>query len=163
MRAPLDADAIRARIPHRGRMALLAQADDWNDTGIRCLVTAHAAPDHPLRGRHGLLATAGIEFAAQATALHQALVAEARADGGGVRPGFIASVRDVRLHRLRLDDVAGALTVSAERLLAADRQAQYRFSITDHAGRALVEGRLTVVLDTPLTPPATLAAPRPTP
>lgn len=157
--SPFDADAIRARIPHRGRMALLERADAWDETSIHCQVADHRRADHPLRGRHGLLATAAVEFAAQAAALHQALVAEARGAAAAARPGFIASARDLRLHRLRLDELEGALQLHAERVLAADRQAQYRFTLADRAGAPLAEGRLTVVLDTPLVAPAGATAP----
>jgi predicted hotdog family 3-hydroxylacyl-ACP dehydratase len=59
----------------------------------------------------GLLAPVGIEYAAQAMALHGALNAKPGVDG---RPGFLASARSVRLHVARLDDVAGALIVQVE-------------------------------------------------
>jgi hypothetical protein len=49
--------------------------------------------------------------------------------------------------------VAGALVVQARRQAAAQQQAIYTFTVADEAGRLLVEGRATVVLNTPLTPP----------
>jgi hypothetical protein len=53
----------------------------------------------------------------------------------------------------RLDDVAGDLIVSVEHLAGDERQALYRFAVHDDAGRPLVDGRATVVLDTPLQHP----------
>jgi predicted hotdog family 3-hydroxylacyl-ACP dehydratase len=145
----LDHAGIAARIPHRGRMCLLERLESWSAGEIRCSADNHRAPDHPLRQGDRLLAPVAIEYAAQATALHQALQAEAAgaSSAAAARPGFIASAREVRLHRHRLDDVAGRLQVHAERQHGDERQSVYRFSVHDDAGRPLVDGRLTVVLD----------------
>ncbi len=57
---------------------------------------------------------------------------------------------DVRLHVPRLDEVAGELLVEAENLAGNERQVAYRFAVREEAGQPLVEGRVTVVLDTAL-------------
>ena len=84
---------IEAHIPHQGRMCLLDEVVDWNAHHIRCRTGTHRAPDNPLRS-HGRLGVAcGIEYAAQAMALHGALAgAAAGADGGAAsRVGLLAS------------------------------------------------------------------------
>jgi len=43
--------------------------------------------------------------------------------------------------------------VQARRQAAAEQQAIYTFTVADEAGRPLVEGRATVVLNTPLEAP----------
>jgi predicted hotdog family 3-hydroxylacyl-ACP dehydratase len=74
---PLNRAWIEARIPHQGRMCLLDEVLDWNAQHIRCRTATHRALDNPLRS-HGRLGTAcGIEYAAQAMALHGALAGEA--------------------------------------------------------------------------------------
>jgi predicted hotdog family 3-hydroxylacyl-ACP dehydratase len=138
---------IAALIPHQGRMCLLDAVLDCSAERIRCRATSHHAGDHPLRSAAGLLAPVAIEYAAQAMALHGALNAKPGVAG---RPGFLASARHVRLHVARLDDVAGALIVQAEHVAGDERQALYRFALHGEDGRALVDGRATVVLDTPL-------------
>lgn len=138
---------IAALIPHAGNMCLLEAVQDWDAARIRCTATGHADPAHPLRSRSGLLAGAAIEYAAQAAAVHGAL--KARAAGTRAAPGFLASARGVRLHRLRLDDLPGPLAVQAEHLAGEGRQLLYAFSVT-HAGQPVADGRLAVVLDTPL-------------
>ena len=143
----LDAAGIAARIPHAGRMCLLDALLAWNADEVRCRATSHADADHPLRGPDGLHASSAIEYAAQAMALHGALHA---APGSTPSPGFLAAARQVRLHVPRLDTVAGPLTVIATRLAGAENQASYRFVLEDEAGRPLVDGRATVVLNTPL-------------
>jgi predicted hotdog family 3-hydroxylacyl-ACP dehydratase len=146
----LDHTGIAALIPHRGPMCLLERMTSWSATGIECIAVDHRDPKHPLRSRRGLLASAAIEYAAQATALHGALCAKAAGDRAA--PGFLASARDVRLACLRLDDLPPAspdeLVVSAERQAADASRILYAFRLS-HGGRELATGRVAVVLDTP--------------
>lgn len=150
--ARLDRAGIAARIPHAGRMCLLDALLDWSPTFVLCSASGHADPTHPLRSASGLLATAAIEYAAQAMALHGGLLAPP-----GSRPsaGYIASVRGVTLHGLTLHDRPGPLAVRAERLAGDDRQVMYAFSLHDGQGAPVAEGRATVVLNTPLPAAAT--------
>lgn len=149
----LARDGIAALIPHSGAMCLLARLADWSRQHIVCTATNHRDADHPLRTRRGLLATCTIEYAAQAMALHGALIG--RAAGTPASPGYLASARGVQLHVLRLDDLPAAdggtdeLRIEATRQAGDARQILYAFSVR-HAGRVLAEGRATVVLDTPL-------------
>ena len=145
--ATLSHDGIAQRIPHQGRMCLLDQMLHWTDRQIECSATSHTAADNPLRSARGLLAPCAIEYAAQAMALHGALTAPA-----GVRasPGYLASVREVRLSVLRLDDIAGALQVRAQRLAGDASLVSYAFSVADASGRLLADGRASVVLNSPL-------------
>ncbi|MCW7536441.1 hydroxymyristoyl-ACP dehydratase [Aquabacterium sp. A7-Y] len=149
--AALDHAGIAALIPHAGRMCLLERLLAWDATTIRCEAVSHTAPDHPLRSASGLLSSAAIEYAAQAMALHGALLA--RAAGGTARPGFLASARGVQFHRLRLDDLDGPLEVEATRQAGDERQILYAFCVR-HAGRPVADGRAAVVLNTPLAAPA---------
>jgi len=141
---PLDGEAIAARIPHAGAMCLLARAIEGDDARLVCIATSHRDATNPLRSAHGLLATAAIEYAAQAMALHGALVGATR--GAPAAPGVLASARGVRLHRLRLDDLPGELTVTVRRQAGDARQVLYAFELAHH-GTCVAEGRATVVLD----------------
>lgn len=143
----LDRAGIAERIPHQGRMCLLDRLEAWDARRVRCSTRSHLAQDNPLRSASGLLAPAAIEYAAQAMALHGALVAP---EESGPAAGYLASVRGVRLQAERLDEVLGLLRVQAERLAGDERQVMYRFTVGDEAGRVLAEGRATVVLNTPL-------------
>jgi predicted hotdog family 3-hydroxylacyl-ACP dehydratase len=149
----LGRDGIAERIPHAGSMCLLDALEAWDAEGLLCRASSHQDPANPLRSPQGLLAPVAIEYAAQAMALHGALTA---APGTPPRPGYLAAVRGVLLHQPRLDTAAGPLRVQARRQAAAEQQAIYSFSVADAEGRPLVEGRATVVLNTPLNlPPAT--------
>jgi predicted hotdog family 3-hydroxylacyl-ACP dehydratase len=142
--ATLDHADIAARIPHHGRMCLLNRLLAWDSDHIECSALGHADPAHPLRLGGVLPAPTAIEYAAQAMALHGTLNAR---PGAAPTPGFLASVRQVRLRVPRLDDVPGALRVSAQRLAGDGHQALYSFSLHDERGRLLVDGRATVILN----------------
>lgn len=144
MRAPatLDRAAIAARIPHQGTMCLLGSVCAWDAGRIVCAASSHRAADNPLRAADRLGAGCGIEYAAQAMAIHGALLAE-----GQPRPaaGYLTSARGVALHVERLDDIAGDLAIVAERLSGDTHSVMYSFVISS-AGRALLEGRITAML-----------------
>lgn len=139
----LNHDWIATHIPHQGDMCLLDAVVEWSDAAITCRAVSHADPANPLRAGGRLGAATGIEYAAQAMAVHGALTAGTDAPP---RQGYLTSVRSVILHADRLDDVGGALEVHAERLSGDGNHILYQFSV-DHAGRCLLEGRAAVVLD----------------
>ncbi len=62
--------AICARLPHAGRMCLLERLEFWDGDSITCIATSHRDADNPLRRGGRLHAVAGVEYAAQAMALH---------------------------------------------------------------------------------------------
>ena len=134
---------IAAHIPHQGGMCLLDRVLAWDAQHIRCAAASHRCPDNPLREQGRLGAGNAIEYAAQAMAVHGVLLAGA---GRPLGVGYLASVRGVRLHAERLDDVAGELHVEATRLSGDDAVILYAFTVTG-AGRCLAEGRASVVLD----------------
>jgi predicted hotdog family 3-hydroxylacyl-ACP dehydratase len=146
--ATLDHAGIAALIPHAGTMCLLDRVEAWDARRIRCIASNQRDAAHPLRSASGLLASAAIEYAAQAAAVHGGL--NARAAGGMAAPGFLASARGVTLHRLRLDDLPGELSVETEHLAGDGRQLLYAFTLS-HAGATVADGRLAVVLATPLS------------
>jgi len=149
----LTRDGIAALIPHSGSMCLLARLDAWDLQHVVCAADNHRDADHPLRTRRGLLAPCAIEYAAQAMALHGALIGQAT--GSPASPGYLASARDVRLQVLRLDDLptpqAGVdeLRIEATRRAGDARQILYAFTV-HHDDRLLAEGRAAVVLNTAL-------------
>ena len=143
----LDHAGIAALIPHSGSMCLLDAVVGWNADAIDCSALSHHDLANPLRSRSGLLAACAIEYAAQAMAVHGALIGQAA--GCTASPGFLASARGVRLARLRLDDLAGPLAIEARRQSGDGRQILYAFTVS-HAGMPVAEGRATVVLNAPL-------------
>ena len=137
---------IAARIPHQGSMCLLDAVLQWDAGHIVCRASSHTRADHPLRA-HGSLGMAnGIEYAAQAMAVHGALLA-----GSDSAPaaGFLASVRDVQWHAPRLDTLPPELRVTAQRLSGDGNTLLYSFRL-EAAGATVLSGRASVMLDASL-------------
>lgn len=139
----LDHTWIAAHIPHQGSMCLLDSVIEWSENSIACRATSHTDPANPLRAEGRLGAANGIEYAAQAMAIHGALLANA---DDQPRQGYLTSVRSVSLHVARLDDLPGELSVQAERLSGDANHILYQFSL-NHEDRCLLEGRAAVLLD----------------
>jgi predicted hotdog family 3-hydroxylacyl-ACP dehydratase len=129
-------------IPHEGAMCLLDGVVRWDDAGIACISSSHHDERNPLRKDGELRALCGIEYAAQAMAMHGALTGE----GPRARAGYLASLRDVVCQAERLDEREGELLVEAEQLARDGRGASYRFTV--RVGDAeILSGRATVVFD----------------
>jgi predicted hotdog family 3-hydroxylacyl-ACP dehydratase len=136
-------DRIAALIPHAGTMCLLEEVTGWDERSIRCRATGHRDAANPMAVDGRLGAACGVEYAAQAMALHGGLSGIV-----GERPaaGYLASLRALVCHVDRLDDLEGDLIVEAERLAGEATSVSYRFSL-HHAGLLLLSGRAAVILD----------------
>jgi len=139
----LNRQWIEDHIPHQGRMCLLDGVLEWDATRIRCRSASHRAADNPLRAYGRLGAACGVEYAAQAMAVHGALIAGPAAVSGAFT-GYLASVRNVVLSVMRLDDVETDLLADAARITGDERSVLYEFSISS-AGTTLLSGRASVV------------------
>ena len=129
-------------IPHQGAMCLLERVVRWDEERIHAVAHSHRDADNPLRG-DGLLRSVHLcEYGAQAMAVHGGLLAQR--DGAIAAPGMLVSLRAVKLYVARIDDLAEALDVHAEKLLAAESGWQYAFRL-ECAGRMLAEGRAAVM------------------
>lgn len=143
----IDKVGIARLIPHAGEMCLLDGVQSWDEVRIRCTAESHRAPRNPMlrSGRLGILC--GVEYAAQAMALHCALAA-AGAEGSDkvpARAGYLASLRAVSCHDDRLDHLPGTLIVEAECMHGEAERAIYSFRLR-HETRILLDGRAAVVL-----------------
>lgn len=168
----LDHAWIAARIPHTGAMCLLDRVVSWSADAICCEATSHALPDNPLREDGRLATLCGIEYAAQAMAVHGAILAcVARHDGSGPnqdaatptrpRAGYLASIRKVAQHAERLDTWSAPLRIEATRISGDSQVVIYTFALHGGMGavprdasdparrRCLLSGRATVMLDAP--------------
>ena len=145
--ARLDHDWIARHIPHQGSMCLLDEVEAWDQEHIRCRASSHRAFDNPLRANHRLGAACGIEYAAQAMAVHGALLAAP--DSTSARVGYLVSVRGTHLHVARIDDMSADLHIEASCITRSDNNILYQFSVRA-AGVLLLDGRATVVVNADL-------------
>jgi len=142
-RQTLDHQAIAARIPHHGAMCLLDTVTAWDEHKIECTAISHRAAENPMRRDGRLGAAIGIEYAAQAMAVHGALLADRDT---APKKGMITRVQRIALHVERLDDCAESLRITAERLMGDERVVRYGF-VLRCAGQLLLEGEASVILD----------------
>lgn len=142
----LDHAAIAQRIPHAGRMCLLHEISAWDAQHIEARAVSHRDPDNPLRCAAGLGIAAGIEYAAQAMAVHGSLLSDGRP-----RAGRLASTRSVQCHARWLDRETAELAITAHRISGDDAGMVYDFEIRA-AGRLLMQGRASVALMPATTP-----------
>jgi len=153
---PLDRQWIEEHIPHKGRMCLLDEVLAWDAAHIRCRSLSHRSADNPLRAHGRLGAACGIEYAAQAMAVHGALIAASAPLAStvsthvrgsiGASVGYLASVRNVSLEVSRLDDLEAELIAAAERVTGDGRTVLYEFTVTS-LDRMLLSGRASIVFD----------------
>jgi predicted hotdog family 3-hydroxylacyl-ACP dehydratase len=133
---------IARLLPHRGNMVLLDAVIDYDADSIHCLARSHHDADNPLRMDGRLPAWCGIEYAAQAMAVHQGLCAR---NAGPPLRGFLAVARDVALTPTDLDGVPGDLHIYADKIIAESGRSLYRFHLSSQ-GQTLLSGRVAVVL-----------------
>ena len=141
----LDRRWIAAHIPHAGSMCLLDAVVSWDDSHIECRSATHRDAANPLRAHGRLGCACGVEYAAQAMAVHAALTSTAAATGAG----YLVGLRNTVLHVARLDDIEADLLVSAQRVNGDAAAVMYNFSVHDEA-RCYLSGRATVLLDATL-------------
>lgn len=133
-------DDIYAKLPHAGGMCLLEQVLDWDEHSILCVTSSHQSPTNPLRWHGCLSAVHGVEYAAQASAVHGVLTAAL--DGGPVL--LLGAVRDLELTISRLDQVTTPLRVAARLEVRLGVNVIYRFELTAD-GRRCARGRITLM------------------
>ena len=139
----ISREAIAAMIPHAGAMHLLDGVLSWDADRIRCLSRSHRDRQNPLRMDGRLSAVCGIEYAAQAMAVHGVLAGNV---GKRPRMGYLASLREVNCGRATLDDLEGDLIVAAERLMGEESHVIYSFEVSVGEVEVL-RGRAAVVLE----------------
>ena len=137
-------------------MGLLDQVESWDQQRILCRARSHRAADNPMRAYGRLGSACGIEYAAQTMAVHGALLAAP--GSAGARVGYLVSARGTQLHVPRLDDIAADLLVEATCVTRSENNILYQFSVSA-AGRLLLNGRATVVINADALTPTPGGAP----
>jgi len=130
-------------IPHHGAMCLLDMVERWDETSILCMSASHRDATNPLRRDNRLEAICGLEYAAQAMAVHVGLLEQGKKRRLAV--GYLGAVKNLMLRTARLDDVKGDLTVQATRLVGEAGCFIYTFRLSAER-QELLEGRASIFL-----------------
>jgi len=134
----LDRVDIERRVPHAGTMCLLDAVMQWDATHIAC-TAAVPGVTHPLAHNGMVPAVAAAEYAAQATAVHGALLGDQIVR----RAGMLAKLSNVELHTACIPADDGPLTVRAELLSRGASGCMYAFEVTA-SRQPIASGRLIV-------------------
>ncbi len=138
-----DREAIAGIIPHAGSMCLLDGVLSCDPQRACCVSHTHLDASNPLRTVDGLPALCGIEYAAQAMAVHGGMTGQV---GKKPRAGYLVGVRDVTCNVMRLDDLGQDLVIDVEKLMGDEARVMYQFSL--RAGEVeVMRGKATAVLD----------------
>jgi predicted hotdog family 3-hydroxylacyl-ACP dehydratase len=136
----IDRAGIEKLVPHAGAMCLLDGVTDWGPESIAC-TSAAPGPRHPLARAERVPAIAAAEYAAQATAVHGALLESA----GRPRSGLLATLMDVRLAAAVIAADGGDLAIKADLLSRSAGGCLYSFEVSN-ANTPIASGRLLVAL-----------------
>lgn len=137
---------IERLVPHAGAMCLLDAVTAWDSSHIACSGAGPAA-QHPLAREGRVPAIAACEYAAQAVAVHGALL-----DGvQDARDGMLAKLTDVELRMSFFPLDAADVTVRAELLGRLATGCLYAFDVASH-DQAVASGRLIVAFTNPAAP-----------
>jgi len=133
---------IRTLIPHSGTMCLLDEVIRWDETSITCVTNTHRDFTNPLRREGRLSAVHAFEYGAQAAAVHGGL--RARSVGETAPAGYLAALRDARLHVTFLDDITSPLLVCANHLFGDRANTVYECCVlADDV--LLAQARITII------------------
>lgn len=131
---------IERLVPHAGAMCFLDSVTHWDAHSISCIAPA---PDenHPLLRCGKVPAIAAAEYAAQATALHGALLDSATTP----TVGMLAKLSDVDVYREWFPSDKKMLSVCVTLISRAIGGCLYSFNVhSEH--KPIASGRLMVVI-----------------
>ena len=136
---PLTRQTIEERLPHSGNMCLLNRIIAANEQSLTAEAISHLDASNPLIVNGRISAINGVEYAAQAMAIHGSL------RSGKSHAGYIATVRNIELNQEFLPQKQGVLLIQVEQLMNDDNGFSYQFQI--HCQDQLIlSGRITVFL-----------------
>ncbi len=132
---------IAATIPHAGSMCLLDGVIRWDSNSIRCISGTHKDASNPLRSGGRLATVCGVEYAAQAMAVHGRLIGSVEQP---LQLGYLASLRNLDWRCEYLDHLSGDLIIAAMMVISDNQSVIYQFDLRCEADEVL-SGRATIV------------------
>ncbi len=141
---PLTHEQIEQCLPHAGKMSLLGGIDYADVNKLRASASSHLKADNPLRSRGRIACINGIEYAAQAMAVHGYLLSKTQS-AGSVPKGYIATVRNVIIEQAFFPEHSATLDIEVVQLLADKNGFTYQFSLS-YEQKALISGKITIFL-----------------
>ena len=121
-------------------MCLLDRVLEWDADRIRCSAVSHRDADNPLREAAGLATLAGIEYAAQAAAVHGALLRGEMLP----RSGVLAALKNVISTRPWMHEIVEDIVIEANLLHSDPAGGIFAFAVFASEERIL-NGQFTLM------------------
>lgn len=138
----LDVSELYRALPHDGNMCLLDSVLRWDTESIVCAASGHRDPRNPLHIGNSLPVLCGLEYAAQALALHGVLIiGKQPADALINEQIFVVSVKGVTCYADRLDAAVSDLEITGALVFNQQAAAVYDFAVNAD-GDVLIDGQL---------------------
>lgn len=128
-------------------MSLLHCVLNWDNQHIQCQALAPLTTDHPLRDEGQLVSLIGIEYVAQAIAVHGAL----RHPRHAPSPGMLTAVHHVQWYAAQLDCHQQPLEIEATQVAEVVQACRYQFRVRS-GGNLLLSGEASLFF-TPMPEP----------
>jgi len=138
----LNHQEIEKKLPHAGKMCLLHEVISADINSLKALAISHQDTDNPLRIKGKIAIVNGIEYAAQAMAVHGTLLSE---QSDSPRSGYIATVRNIELKVPFFPENNSPLIIEVKQLMSDNNGFTYQFFISCEQ-EALISGKITVFL-----------------
>ncbi|MCW8929331.1 MAG: 3-hydroxylacyl-ACP dehydratase [Gammaproteobacteria bacterium] len=140
----LDHINIEERLPHSGKMSLLDKVIQSDNISLTALANSHLNADNPLRLNGTISTINGIEYAAQAMAIHGSLLSDIS------QAGYIVSVRNIEIKKPFLPDIKSIekqepLLIYVKQLMSNENGFTYQFDISCEQ-ESFISGKITVFL-----------------
>ena len=129
-------------------MCLLDGVESWDSSGIVCVATSHRARHNPLRNNDRLHSICGLEYAAQAMAVHVGLTSPPQNISSTI--GYLGGVRELQIGTSRLDTYSDPLRIYGDLVLSQGHNFMYYFNIQCN-NEPLLSGRASIFIQ-PRTP-----------
>lgn len=145
LNSDLNHQEIEQRLPHAGKMSLLDKVTHADLLTLSASAVSHLNSDNPLRFNNKLSSINGIEYAAQAMAVHGFLLSELKQTEASTQTGYIATVRNIDIFTPFFPETESVIKIEVEQLMSDMNGFTYQFHIGDEK-KVLISGKITVFL-----------------
>jgi len=145
LNSDLNSQEIEQRLPHAGKMSLLDKVTYADRLTLSASAVSHLSSDNPLRFNHKLSSINGIEYAAQAMAIHGFLLSELKQTEASTKTGYIATIRNIDIFTPFFPETESVIKIEVKQLMSDTNGFTYQFHISD-GKKTLISGKITVFL-----------------
>lgn len=136
----LDQQQIAKMLPHAGDMCLLSKVLTWDAEQLTGLAVDLNFKNNPLLCDAELFSITGVEYAAQAVAVHAGL-----ASGQTSGEGYLVQIKNINIHKPKLS--SEPIKVAVYKQALQPYSMIYDFKISESA-ELIIEGTLMIALKT---------------